>query len=79
MRVVFPGVVVFSSPFEDFGLTVVVHHPDRVFSLYAGLEGVAVRKGDVVSFSDVLGAARNSVYFEIRVDNRPQDPLTWLR
>jgi septal ring factor EnvC (AmiA/AmiB activator) len=77
--VVFPGVVVFSSPFEDFGLTVVVHHPDRVFSLYAGLEGVAVRKGDVVSFSDVLGAARNSVYFEIRVDNRPQDPLTWLR
>jgi septal ring factor EnvC (AmiA/AmiB activator) len=79
VRVVFPGVVVFSSPFEDFGLTVVVHHPDRVFSLYAGLEGVAVRKGDVVSFSDVLGAARNSVYFEIRVDNRPQDPLTWLR
>jgi septal ring factor EnvC (AmiA/AmiB activator) len=79
IRVVFPGVVVFSSPFEDFGLTVVVHHPDGVFSLYAGLEAVSVAKGDVVSFSDVLGAARDSVYFEIRVDNRPQDPLTWLR
>ena len=79
VRVVFPGVVVFSSPFEDFGLTVVVHHPDRVFSLYAGLEAVMVAKGDVVSFSEVLGAARDSVYFEIRVENRPQDPLTWLR
>ena len=79
VKVVFPGVVVFSSPFEDFGLTVVVHHPDRVFTLYAGLGAVMVAKGDVVSFSDALGAARDSVYFEIRVDNRPQDPLTWLR
>jgi septal ring factor EnvC (AmiA/AmiB activator) len=79
VRVIFPGVVVFSSPFEDFGLTVVVHHPDRVFSLYAGLETVLVAKGDVVSFSDALGEARDSVYFEIRVENRPQDPLTWLR
>lgn len=79
VRVVFPGVVVFSAPFEDFGLTVVVHHRERVFSLYAGLETVEVQKNDVVSFSDVLGAARSSMYFEIRVENQPQDPLKWFR
>ena len=77
--VVFPGVVVFSAPFEDFGMTVVVHHPDRVFSLYAGLETAGVDKGDVLSFSDVVGVTRSKLYFEIRVDNRPQDPMEWLR
>ena len=26
-----------------------------------------------------LGAAGERLYFEIRVDNRPEDPLSWIR
>jgi septal ring factor EnvC (AmiA/AmiB activator) len=79
VRVVFPGVVVFSAPFEDFGMTVVVHHPERVFSLYAGLAALNVAKDDVLSFSDVLGVTAGNLYFEIRVENTPRDPMEWLR
>lgn len=79
VSVVFPGVVMFAAPFEDFGLTVVVHHPESVFSLYAGLSTSNVSKGDVVSFDQRLGSAGDRLYFEIRRENRPQDPISWLR
>ncbi len=76
---VFPGVVIFAAPFEGFGLTAVVHHPDSVFSLYAGLEELNVSKDDVVALSQVLGRTGSPLYFEIRVENRPEDPMEWLR
>ena len=79
VRTVFPGVVAFAAPFEDFGQTVVVYHSGDVFSLYAGLGDLMVGKGDVLSFSQVLGQATGSIYFEIRQANRPQDPADWLR
>ena len=53
--------------------------PDRVFSLYAGLAALNVGKSDVLSFSDVIGVTRGNLYFEIRVDNQPRDPMDWLR
>ncbi len=76
---VFPGVVVFASEFEGFGITVVVHHPSRVFTLYSGLESAEVVKDDVVSSGQKLGAAGARTYFEVRVEDRPEDPLDWLR
>lgn len=76
---VFPGVVVFAAPFEGFGLTAVVHHPNQVFSLYAGLEELEVSQGDVVVSDRVLGRTGSALYFEIRVENRPEDPMEWLR
>ncbi len=76
---VFSGVVIFAAPFEGFGLAVVVHHPNQVFSLYAGLEEVNVSKDDVVVLSQVLGRTGSPLYFEIRVENRPEDPMEWLR
>jgi septal ring factor EnvC (AmiA/AmiB activator) len=79
VQVVFPGTAVFAAPFEDFGLTAVVHHRNRVFSLYAGLGSLQIAKGDVLSFADVVGVAQENIYFELRVENQPQNPLHWLR
>lgn len=79
VRAVFPGVVIFASSFEGFGPTVVVHHRDKVFTLYAGLDGLEVAKNDVVPLGQVLGAASETLYFAIRVENRPEDPIGWLR
>lgn len=76
---IFPGEVIYAADFEGYGPMVVVHHPGKVFSLYAGLELLNVRKGDMVSLGDVLGTAAESLYFEIRVDNEPQDPARWMR
>lgn len=79
VRSVFPGMVIFASDFEGFGLTVVVHHPGRVFSLYAGLADLKVGAQDVVTLNQALGDVEDEAYFEIRVENRPEDPTEWLR
>ena len=79
VRAVFPGKVLFAAPFAGYGTTVVVHHPGRVFTLYAGLAELRVGQGDVVSLNDVVGLASDALYFEVRVENRPENPLLWLR
>ncbi len=79
VRAVFPGKVLFAAPFAGYGPTAVVHHPGRVFTLYAGLAALRVGEGDVLSLGQVIGTAAGDLYFEIREENRPQDPLSWLR
>jgi murein hydrolase activator len=79
VRAVYPGRVLFASPFRGYGPTVVLHHPGRVFTLYAGLASLRVGRDAMVSLNDVVGMAADSLYFEIRVDNRPENPLEWLR
>jgi septal ring factor EnvC (AmiA/AmiB activator) len=79
VRSIYPGKVLFAAPFQGYGPTIVVHHPGRVFSLYAGLGELRAQAGDVVSLGAVLGLAAETLYFEIRAENRPEDPLLWLR
>ena len=79
VRAVFPGKVLFAAPFQGYGLTAVVHHPGRVFSLYAGLGELRVGAEDVLSLGQVIGSATDTLYFEIREENRPVDPAQWLR
>jgi septal ring factor EnvC (AmiA/AmiB activator) len=79
IRVVFPGKVLFAAPFQGYGNTVVVQHPGRVFSLYAGLTDMRVSKEGMLSLGDAVGLSSDKLYFEIRVENRPEDPLKWLR
>jgi septal ring factor EnvC (AmiA/AmiB activator) len=76
---VYGGKVLFAAPFQGYGLTVVVLHAGRVFSLYAGLGELRVAEGDVVTLGDVVGTTSGNLYFEIRVENRPEDPASWLR
>lgn len=79
VRAVFPGQVLYASQFEGYGTMVVLYHPGRVFTLYAGLRELSVEKDDVLSLGDVLGTASGTLYFEIRSENQPQDPRGWLR
>jgi septal ring factor EnvC (AmiA/AmiB activator) len=79
VKAVFPGKVLFAAPFQGYGNTVVVQHPGRIFTLYAGLAAMRVGMEDMVSLGDAVGLAAEKLYFEIRVENRPEDPLVWLR
>jgi septal ring factor EnvC (AmiA/AmiB activator) len=79
VKVVFPGKVLYAAPFQGYGETVIVQHPGRVFTLYAGLASMRVGKEDMLSLGDAVGLAAERLYFEIRVENRPEDPLSWLR
>ena len=79
VRAVFPGKVLFAAPFEGYGTTVVVQHAGRSLTLYAGLSNCLVNKADMVTLGQVVGSASDKLYFEIRVENRPENPLYWLR
>jgi septal ring factor EnvC (AmiA/AmiB activator) len=79
VHAVYAGHVAFAAPFEGYGPTVILQHAGGVFTLYAGLGRLRVARGDVVALRQVLGEAADRLYFEIRVDNRPEDPLSWTR
>ncbi|HUP24230.1 MAG TPA: peptidoglycan DD-metalloendopeptidase family protein [Thermoanaerobaculia bacterium] len=76
---VYPGRVLFAAPFQDLGFTVVVEHPGRVLTLYAGLARLEVEEGDVLAFRSVVGRASERLYFEVRREKRAEDPRAWLR
>ena len=79
------GVVAFADPFSGYGNLVIVDHGDKAYSLYGHLSSVSVKKGDRVDASSTVGlAGRNpsgnpSLYFELRVDDKPVDPVQWLK
>jgi murein hydrolase activator len=86
VRAVFGGTVLFSQWFKGYGNLIVLDHGNRVFSLYGNLKGPGVTVGERVATGQPIagvGEAEDArtgyLYFEIRNDNHPEDPQTWLR
>jgi murein hydrolase activator len=79
------GLVVFADSFAGFGNLVILEHDTRAFSLYGNLLDIAVKRGTRVEGGARIGSVGPSptgsaeLYFELRVDGRPVDPLLWLR
>jgi septal ring factor EnvC (AmiA/AmiB activator) len=78
------GTVAFAAPFAGFGTLVIVDHGQSAFTLYGHLLDAAVSAGANVSRGASLGRVGLSpsggaaLYFELRIDGRPVDPLQWL-
>jgi septal ring factor EnvC (AmiA/AmiB activator) len=85
VRAVHEGTVAFAEPFSGYGNLVIVDHGGKCYSLYGHLAEVSVRKGERVDTSTMVGltgrnpAGNPSLYFELRVDGTPVDPLQWLK
>jgi murein hydrolase activator len=85
VHAVHEGTVAFADPFSGYGTLVIVDHGDKIYSLYGHLGSATVHKGDHVDAAAAVGlAGRNpsgnpSLYFELRVDGKPVDPLQWLK
>jgi septal ring factor EnvC (AmiA/AmiB activator) len=79
------GVVAFAGTFSGFGNLIILDHGSQTFSLYGDLLDFSVAKGARVDRGQQLGSAGplpsggTGMYFELRVDGRPVDPLQWLR
>jgi murein hydrolase activator len=84
-QAVHDGVVAFADTFAGFGNLVIVDHGAQTFSLYGNLLDLAVAKGARVDRGEVVGHVGLSpsgpagLYFELRVDGHPVDPLQWLK
>ena len=79
------GVVTHAGPFSGLGQLIIVEHSGGAASLYGYLGSTSVNKGDRVSAGTNVGtsgrntAGNPALYFELRVDGAPVDPLQWLR
>ena len=79
------GVVAFADTFAGFGNLVIVDHGAQSFSLYGDLLDMAVKKGARVERGQAVGTVGPAptgppeLYFELRVDGQPVDPLQWLK
>ena len=79
------GVVAFADTFSGFGNLVILEHGSQTFSLYGNLLDIGVKKGGRVEAGQPLGTTGASatgpagLYFELRVDGQPVDPLQWLK
>jgi murein hydrolase activator len=79
------GRVAFAGPFTGFGNLVILEHARNSYSLYGHMRAIAVREGEIVERQRQIGTVgttptgRAALYFELRVDGRPVDPLQWLQ
>jgi murein hydrolase activator len=85
VRAIHEGVVAFADTFSGFGNLVILDHGSQTFSLYGDLLDIAVKKGARLERGQPVGAVGPTptggagVYFELRVDGQPVDPLQWLK
>jgi septal ring factor EnvC (AmiA/AmiB activator) len=79
------GTVAFAGPFSGFGNLVIVDHGSQNFTLYGDLLEIGVKKGARIDHGQSVGTAgpipsgSDGIYFELRVDGQPVDPLQWLK
>lgn len=85
VNAVHEGSVVFAERFKGYGLMVVVDHGGKHHSLYAHLGEARVQPGQRVAAGEVIGTVGATalegpgLYFEMRFQGKPEDPLEWLR
>ncbi len=78
------GRVVFSDWLRGFGNLIIVDHGDGYMSLYGNNQAVLKQAGDDVRSGDAIayvgnsgGNETNGLYYELRRQSRPFDPLSW--
>jgi len=86
VRAVSHGRVVFSDWLRGFGLLTIIDHGDGYMSLYGGNQSLYKEVGDWIEAGEVIAAVGNSggnekhaLYFEIRHNGKPVNPLKWCR
>ena len=83
---IYPGQVVFSDWFRGYGQLMVLDHGDGYLSLYGHNRllrvdlGASVKAGEGIGEAGASGGLSNAgLYFEIRHNGKPRDPLKWCR
>jgi septal ring factor EnvC (AmiA/AmiB activator) len=86
VRAVFDGRVVFADWLSGYGLLLILEHGDGYMTLYGNNESLYSRVGDRIEAGQVIAMtgntgniARTGLYFEVRYQGQPHDPLRWCR
>lgn len=85
VRAVADGRVVYADWLRGFGNLLILDHGKGYMSLYAYNDGLLRQVGESVRGGDAVaqvgasgGSAESGLYFELRRDGKPFDPLRWV-
>jgi septal ring factor EnvC (AmiA/AmiB activator) len=85
VRAVHGGTVAYADAFTGLGTLVILDHGGNNYSLYGYLGSVTVQTGGQVETGGEIGrvgaspAGPPALYFELRIDGKPIDPVQWLK
>lgn len=86
VRAVAGGKVAFADWMRGYGLLLIIDHGSGFMSLYGHNQSLLKAEGDTVTAGDSIanvgntgGQSQPGVYFELRHDGQPLDPLKWLQ
>ena len=86
VRAIAAGKISFADWFRGYGLLTIIDHGNGVMSLYAFNQSLSKSKGDSVAAGDVIAALgatggrdKPGLYFGIRTQGKPVDPLVWCK
>jgi septal ring factor EnvC (AmiA/AmiB activator) len=86
VQAVAAGRVVYANWLSGFGNIMIVDHGAKYLSVYAYNQSLLKRVGDIVAAGDTIatvgatgGQVDSGLYFEIRHQGTPVNPLLWLR
>jgi septal ring factor EnvC (AmiA/AmiB activator) len=79
------GEIIFCDYFKGYGNLLIIQHMGNFHTLYGHCDVFKKKLGDRVQAGEVIALAGNSgslygksLYFEIRQNLKPLDPLRWL-
>jgi septal ring factor EnvC (AmiA/AmiB activator) len=85
VKAIAAGQVVFSDWLRGFGNLLIIDHGQGYMSLYGNNETLYKQVGDVLRGGDTIASVGNSggnedfgLYFELRHESKPLDPIKWL-
>jgi len=83
---VYAGNVVYTGWFKGYGNLIILDHGNDYYTLYAHIADILVKEADDVRQGQRIGTVGDTgslagprLYFEVRYQSKPQDPVDWLR
>jgi septal ring factor EnvC (AmiA/AmiB activator) len=77
---------VYAGEFKSYGRIAIIDHGGGIYAVYGNLEKISVKTDEKVKQGQSVGTvgisliSRDaSLYFELRKDGKPQDPVAWLK
>ena len=83
---VYAGHVIYTGWFKGYGNLIILDHGHEYYTLYAHIAEIETKEGDDVRQGQRIGTVGDTgslagprLYFEVRYQGKPQDPVDWLR
>jgi len=86
VHAIYAGKVIFANWLQGFGFTLIIDHGHGYMSLYARNQSLEKSEGQLVKAQEIIarvgksgGFSESSLYFELRHNGNPINPLAWLK